>query len=394
MRNKHGLDRKVSAEIRRKIRQNSKFSCVICRSPICTYEHFDPEFKDATEHNPYGMCLLCHSCQMDTTAGRLSKAVINQRVNARKAEHQVESRKDNFLFFDQMPMVKLGNSIITRADTIICTDEVDCLSFSRDPETGTFLMNMVVFDLSGREIARISENTWTSSYRPWDFEFKGKVITFRSKPGSIIFRAVLNSGANMVEITHLDMTIGRSRVRLDDGLVVATRSSLDKTRVAEISAEFNLASTRAAVFLDNREDVPRYASTVSTLNKPFGGITLGRGANGLVYFFSAKLRGIGSIPPDPTPMRTGPREAFVEGMLLIRHVKFPFWTEKEYILNGVFLEGEPQSVDDVGRDEHGGKIELFHVGPQDAHKFDISNGLVANQESELAKPPKRPHRFQ
>jgi allophanate hydrolase subunit 2 len=63
-------------------------------------------------------------------------------------------------------------------------------------------------------------------------------------------------------------------------------------------------------------------------------------------------------------------------------------------LNGVFLEGEPQSVDDVGRDEHGGKIELFHVGPQDAHKFDISNGLVANQESELAKPPKRPHRFQ
>jgi magnesium chelatase family protein len=47
--NKHGLSRTIPAEIRREIRQRSKFGCVICRNAIYTYEHIDPTFVNAKE---------------------------------------------------------------------------------------------------------------------------------------------------------------------------------------------------------------------------------------------------------------------------------------------------------------------------------------------------------
>mgnify|MGYP000194528317 CR=1 FL=1 len=252
---------------------------------------------------------------------------------------------------------------------------------------------MAVFDVDGNEVLRISENTWTSKYKPWDFEFKGKVITFRSEPGSIIFRAVLDTEANSVEITHLNMTLDRSRVRIENGAVVATRWSNNGTRAVEIGMKFADMAGRAAVFLDNREDVPRRASNIPVLHGSFGGITIGRGASMCLQSFSVSTHGIVGEAPTMHPSQGGPREAFVQGKLLIRHVNFPFWSEKEYMLNGVILEDPPYSVDDVGLDEHGACIELFHVGPRDAFKFDKSNGLVANTEGELTRPPKRPHRF-
>ena len=393
MKNKHGLDRYINADTRRQIRQNSGFSCVICRAPFCTYEHFDPEFVDAKEHNPDGMCLLCPSCQADTTAGRLSKAVIKARYAVRREENRTESGKENFFFFDRMPSVKLGDSTISNADTIICTDKIDCLSFRRDEETGTFLINMAIFDSDGKEVFRIIENTWASTYKPWDFEFKGKVLIFRWCPSKIVFRAVLDSEASTVEVTHLDMTLDRSRVRIENGSVVATRWSKDGTRSVEISMKFKNMAARAAVFVDNREDVPQRASDIPVLHEAFAGITFGRGAAVALQGYSITLKGIVGQAPSVHPSKSGPPEAFVQGALLTRHVNFPFWSEKEYFLNGVKLEDPPYSVDDAGLDEYGGCIELFHVGSRDAYKFHESNGLLANTEDELSGPVKRPHRF-
>lgn len=50
--NKHGLSRYIDAVIRRQIRQNCRFGCCICGNAIIDYEHVDPPFENATEHNP------------------------------------------------------------------------------------------------------------------------------------------------------------------------------------------------------------------------------------------------------------------------------------------------------------------------------------------------------
>jgi len=56
--NKHGLPRHIPPEIKRAIRQACGFGCVTCGSAIGQYEHIDPEFAEATSHDPEKMAYL------------------------------------------------------------------------------------------------------------------------------------------------------------------------------------------------------------------------------------------------------------------------------------------------------------------------------------------------
>ena len=55
----HGLSREIPSDVRRAVRQRCGFGCVVCGSAIFEYDHFDPEFKDATTHDSDGIALLC-----------------------------------------------------------------------------------------------------------------------------------------------------------------------------------------------------------------------------------------------------------------------------------------------------------------------------------------------
>lgn len=45
---------------------------------VCVYEHIDPEFKDAQEHDPACMALLCGGCHDRVTRGYLSKQTVSR----------------------------------------------------------------------------------------------------------------------------------------------------------------------------------------------------------------------------------------------------------------------------------------------------------------------------
>lgn len=74
--NKYGLSRYIPAEVRREVRQRSKFGCVLCRCGFYQYEHIDPTFEDATEHDPDYICCLCGACHDLITRGHFSKEAI------------------------------------------------------------------------------------------------------------------------------------------------------------------------------------------------------------------------------------------------------------------------------------------------------------------------------
>ena len=59
MKNKFELSRTIPEPIKRQIRQDSGFGCVICGLGIIQYEHVDPEFHLAKIHDPSKMTLLC-----------------------------------------------------------------------------------------------------------------------------------------------------------------------------------------------------------------------------------------------------------------------------------------------------------------------------------------------
>ncbi len=67
--NKYGLKRSIPAEVKREVRKRCGFGCVICGNGIDDYEHVDPPFKDAKEHDPNGIALLCPNCHAKKTRG-------------------------------------------------------------------------------------------------------------------------------------------------------------------------------------------------------------------------------------------------------------------------------------------------------------------------------------
>lgn len=66
MANKFGLNRDISSEVKREVRQKCGFGCVICGSPIIQYHHFNPPFFKAKSHTVIGITLLCGTCHDKT----------------------------------------------------------------------------------------------------------------------------------------------------------------------------------------------------------------------------------------------------------------------------------------------------------------------------------------
>jgi hypothetical protein len=82
--NKYGLTRDIPAGVKRAVRRACGFGCVICGHAIIQYEHFNPPFAEAKEHNPEGMALLCGGCHDRKTRGFLSVSTVAQaRQNPR-----------------------------------------------------------------------------------------------------------------------------------------------------------------------------------------------------------------------------------------------------------------------------------------------------------------------
>jgi len=104
--NKHGLKRTIPSDIKLKVRKECGFGCVICGSWIYEYEHFNPEFKDATFHDPNGIALLCCTHHGAKTKGLLTNdQVSSYRAHPYNIKNGIKN-KDNiglvsviFLFF-------------------------------------------------------------------------------------------------------------------------------------------------------------------------------------------------------------------------------------------------------------------------------------------------------
>src|SRR5680860_323928 len=97
--NKYGLSRNIPADVKRQIRKECGFGCVICGGAFITYEHIDPTFAEAREHDPEKMTLLCGGCHFRVTKGIWSKEKVR---SAKKAPITFKNggAKDAFDFRD------------------------------------------------------------------------------------------------------------------------------------------------------------------------------------------------------------------------------------------------------------------------------------------------------
>lgn len=178
--NRFGLSRYIPDDVRREVRRRCGFGCVICGKAFYDYEHFNPDFKDATIHDPKGMTLLCSQCNQKRARGRLSAETVS------KANENPKCLEDGFSselfdFSDQPITVYFAGVEFYDCKNIIVVNDYPILSISPPDKPGRpILLSGTFTNENGKEVISIVDNAFALNIENWDVECEGGTITVRS----------------------------------------------------------------------------------------------------------------------------------------------------------------------------------------------------------------------
>lgn len=174
--NIHGLGRYIPQEVRREIRKRCGFGCVLCGLAYYDYEHFDPDFKDAKEHNAQGMTLLCMQCNQKRARGTLSAATV-ARANENPKCKQQGFASEIFDFGVEPLKIIFAGSTFKNCTHILKIAGFSVLSIAPPEEPGSpMLLTGFFSDSTGATTLKIENNIFIAGDENWDVEIKGPVI--------------------------------------------------------------------------------------------------------------------------------------------------------------------------------------------------------------------------
>lgn len=262
MMNKFGLSRNIPVDVKREIRRRSKFGCVICRCAFYQYEHIDPEFHKAQEHDPKHICLLCGHCHDKVTRGLLSKDTVRRRYE------EIQEKKDVRRPFDQFDLehdnitVTLGSCIFKNAKSLIILNDEVILAIEPPEDQSAFpVLSGYFSDSNGTEIMRIERNEWIGSSIAWDMEIRGNEIFIRSAPEMTALHLRI-SPPNAIEVVSLNMRVGNSHLVLRNNLLSVGRIAADVEYYVSIE-RLECVGAEVGVLVDEKgTTIPRMESFI------------------------------------------------------------------------------------------------------------------------------------
>jgi hypothetical protein len=205
-RNKYGLARDIPDPIKRTVRQACRFGCVICGSSIVEYEHVDPEFKDAKEHDPQCITLLCPQCHSKVTTGIWSKEKVKAAMQdpwCKKEGYAYES----FDIGETFPTIVFGGMTFVNCTIPIQVKDLPLIQIKRPEEVGApFRLTAYFYNTLRALTLSIIDNEWYAYDTNWDVEVSGRTITVRDEPGQFSLRVVAEPPERLI-IDRLDMIV-------------------------------------------------------------------------------------------------------------------------------------------------------------------------------------------
>jgi len=214
--NKQGLPRRPPADVRRILRQEAGFGCVKCGFAFCEYEHIEPEFTEAAEHNPAKMAFLCKRCHGEVTAGISSKdSVWKAKANA-FCKRERPAWKDNLEFGNLNS--SLGSMMFFDCRVLLRVLGDDLLTIEPPEEDGgPIRVNAKLYDGPYLSL-EIEDNAITIGGENWDVEIVGDLLTVRRALGepSLIYRFVPKAGVRIeriaIEYRSIKIAVTEERV--------------------------------------------------------------------------------------------------------------------------------------------------------------------------------------
>lgn len=270
MKNKHGLSRHIPSKVRRKLRQEAGFGCIICGIAIGEYEHIDPEFVNATVHDPNHMAFLCCQCHAKVTRGHISKETVKSAKLAPKALQEGFS----FEAFDlgtEEPVVTVGAMAAFNCDYILTLNDRPIIWISPpETENGPFLLNAELWDGSGNLHFSIIQNEWRCRPDNWDCEVVGRKIRIKSLDRTLL--EIETAPPNKLSFNILDICIEGYHVMCGNGLLTV------ETPTGQVfkADSFEVGHTYSAIVLNSNGFLAGYkAKSANSYVNVIGSMTLG-----------------------------------------------------------------------------------------------------------------------
>lgn len=240
--NKYGLSDRIPAAIRRTVRRECGFGCVLCGAAIAHYEHFAPPFEEAKEHHADGIAFLCASCHDRKTRGMWSADTV---AAARRKPITFRRGCAHDAFDISGPLTLwLGSSVFHDVASIVRTREGESWFSVLPPEEagGPFEICAEFADDKGNPSLFIDHNEWRVFHNHWDTEVVGATVTVRRGPGDIVLQLTAKP-PHGISLDRLRMSKFGVGIEVDrDGQVVIARgggiTTLDACAVQRAEAVF------------------------------------------------------------------------------------------------------------------------------------------------------------
>lgn len=207
--NKHGLKRYIPAGVRREVRSNSKFGCVLCRSGFFQYEHIDPTFEEAKQHRADAICCLCGACHDAVTRGQISKKAVEVAYKRIKEanNNDVEPPVGPLDFHDGNAELKISGLVYSPAVHVVLKYHgVDVIKVTPGADGEPGRVSAFFTNEEGEVTLELRDNEWIGNHENWDIEVIGPRLTVRSSLGKIVLQLRLDPPGRIV-IERLDMRI-------------------------------------------------------------------------------------------------------------------------------------------------------------------------------------------
>lgn len=205
--NVYGLPRAIPADVRREVRKNCGFGCVICGLGIVQYEHVDPEYHLAKEHDPTKIALLCPQCHAKITTKHWSKARVKLAMKNPVCK-QVNYSKEVFDFCEGHPQLRFGGILLKNCPIPIEVAGYPLFSVKPPEQEGEpFRLSGTFTDSTGEISLIVKDNEWMAKSSSWDVEVTGGRIIIREGPRNI--HLVLKAEPpHALVVEKLDMRLG------------------------------------------------------------------------------------------------------------------------------------------------------------------------------------------
>ncbi|WP_353949028.1 HNH endonuclease signature motif containing protein [Sporolactobacillus sp. Y61] len=178
-------NRYIPAEIRRNLRQEARFGCVLCGSPIIEYHHIVP-FHEIKKHIEEKMVVVCPEHHHRADCGEVPREVL---YRAKKSPYNLKNEvisKDFFLRDYDHLKIKAGSNTFIRTPELIVVDGEPLLEIHKDE--GIAKIDAKFYNRHNKLLAEIINNEWFA-YRSsefWDVQYSPGHLKINRSAGNIL----------------------------------------------------------------------------------------------------------------------------------------------------------------------------------------------------------------